>query len=349
MTAAGVALVTGAAGQDGAWLCRQLLDAGWQVWAAVHTSVPPVPWRWRELSIAGHPQLQVAPLCIEDAEACHDVVARSGASRIFHLAAISSVAQATADPVRAVQVNGMGTVHLLDAVRRVGGDAAVVVASSAEVHPGALTDERTPAVAAHPYALSKLIAEEAVRCYRNRFGLRASIAILFNHESELRGDSFVTRKIAAAAARAGAGSGETLSLGNLDATRDFGYAPDYMAALRALADLPAPEDLVIATGEVTAIRQFTTMAYAAAGIELRWEGQGAGERAIDTAGAVRIRVDPSFLRASDAPLQRGDATRARQRLGLRHSRDVFGIAQVMVAAEQRRLGLASLAVDTGTC
>ncbi|WP_313919242.1 GDP-mannose 4,6-dehydratase [Tahibacter sp.] len=333
-------LVTGAAGQDGAYLCRDLLATGCEVHAALRPDWPDEGlWRLRELGLLGQPHLHLLPLDVRDAAACAAVVERLQPQQLFHLAAVSSVAQALHDPLEAVECNGNGTLHLLEAVRRHARAARFVLASSGEIFAprDGVVEETCTLQARHPYALSKLLAHAALRCYRDSYGVQASAAILFNHESPLRGSAFVTRKIAAAAARRAAGEGVVLRLGNLDAQRDFGYAPDYVAGLRALAAAP-PDDFVLASGVCTSIRDFATLAYASAGISLDWRGEGADEHAVDARDGQRcIAVDAALLRRSDAPLLRGDATRARRELGFSHRMDVAGLARVLVDAERGRL------------
>ncbi|MCQ4165684.1 GDP-mannose 4,6-dehydratase [Tahibacter harae] len=336
-----VALVTGAAGQDGAYLCRDLLAAGWQVQAGVRPGAEePALWRLRELGLLGRPALQLLALDVRDAAACNDAVLQLKPQQVFHLAAISSVARAAQEPLAAVDSNGLGALNLLEAVRCHAPQARFVLASSGEIFVprDGVIDEDCALQARHPYALSKLLAHAAVRTYRESYGLAASAAILFNHESPLRGSAFVTRKIAAAAARRGAGGGEVLLLGDLSAQRDFGYAPDYVAGLRALAACAVPDDYVFASGECASIREFASLAYAAAGIEVRWQGSGPDEHALDAAGRRCIGVDPALLRRADAPLLRGDAARARRELGFANTVPLLRLVRLLVEAEQRRLG-----------
>jgi GDPmannose 4,6-dehydratase len=335
------ALVTGAAGQDGAYLCRDLLDAGFEVHAGLRPGWNDDSlWRLRELGLLGHPALHLLALDVRDASDCTAAIERVQPQQLFHLAAVSSVALAQADPLEAIASNGNGTVHLLEAIRWHAPATRFVLASSAEIfmpHEGVI-DETCAWRAPHAYAVSKLLAHTALRCYRDSYGLQASAAILFNHESPLRGSAFVTRKIAAAAARRAGGLADVLRLGNLDAVRDFGYAPDYVAALRVLATLARPDDYVIASGRCASVREFATLAFAAAGIALEWRGADRDEHAVDVRdGRTCITVDPDLLRRADAPVLRGDATRARRELGLVDSVDTAGLAALLVAAERRRL------------
>jgi GDPmannose 4,6-dehydratase len=332
-----LALVTGATGQDGAYLCRALLADGWRVCGTRRTGVEAVPWRFAELGIAAHPALELRAVDVTDTAVCADLVAALQPAQVFHLAAVSSVAAAYEAPLAALAASGTACANLLDAIRRHAPAAHLVYASSAELFDAPLVDESTPPRARSPYAFAKLVGHHAVAAFRDAYGVRASAAILFNHESPLRGAGFVTRKIAAAAARAARGADEVLALGNLDAQRDFGYAPDYVAAMRTMAARDTPADYVLATGVATTIRAFADAVYAAAGIALAWSGAGVDAVAHDAAGRLRVRVDPAFLRPLDAAVQRGDASRARRELGFAPSLTVTDLARTMLDAELRRL------------
>lgn len=333
-----LAVVTGATGQDGAYLCRALLDDGWRVCGTRRADGgDDALWRLHELGIAAHPALELRPFDLADASACAVFVGMLKPAQVFHLAAVSSVAAAFDVPLAALATSGTACANLLDAIRRYAPDTRLVYASSAELFDAPRVDETVPPRARSPYALAKLAGHAAVQAYRASYGVHASAAILFNHESPLRGAGFVTRKIAAAAARAACGSDEVLALGNLDARRDFGYAPDYVAAMRAMAARDAPSDYVLATGVATSVRVFVTTVYAAAGIALRWSGAGVDECAHDTHGVLRVRIDPALLRPLDAAVQCGDADKARRELGFAPSLDIAGLARTMLDAELRRL------------
>jgi GDPmannose 4,6-dehydratase len=255
---------------------------------------------------------------------------------VFHLAAQSRVAAALRDPYGSARSNAFATLQLLEAVRRTAPAAHFVFASSAELFGNAPApqDETTPFAPANPYAVAKQFAHAMTQSYRAVHGLAASCAILFNHESPLREADFVTRKISTAAVRLARGAGAPLTLGNLDAQRDFGYAPEYVAALTTMAQAAQGDDYVLATGVATSIRAFATLAFEAAGLRLAWHGGGAGEYAEDAAGRRVIEVDPALFRPLDAALLVGDARKARARLGFAPATDVAGLARLMVAAER---------------
>ena len=337
------ALITGISGQDGALLASQLLRVGVSV---VGTHRPDSDtrgdgfWRLRELAISGHENLTLRPLDPLDADACRAVLAEAGPDAIFHLAGQSSVAASFRDPAASIEVNGLGTVHMLEAMRAEASRAHFVLASSAEIF-GAPTqapqNESTPLAAISPYGLSKLLAHGAVASWRESFGLLASSAILFNHESEWRDPSFVTRKLSLGAARIALGREDSILLGNLDARRDFGYAPDHVAAMAAMAARTEGDDFVIATGEASSIRDYACAAFAAAGITLDWFGEGFDEVGVERGNdRVCIRVDRALFRPSDAPLLVGDSSRARRELGFKPSLGVADLARRMVEADLAR-------------
>ena len=334
------ALVTGISGQDGALLAKHLLDAGVAVVGTHRPHREPDLWRLRELGIAAHPRLRLVALDTGDAEACAELVAADAPDALFHLAAQSRVADSFRDPSASLIANGTSAVNLLEALRRHAPQAHFVLASSAEIFgtpTRAPQDESTPLAARTPYGLSKLVAHAAVGSWRASFGLRASSAILFNHESEWRDAAFVTRKISLGVARIALGLDTSITLGNLDARRDFGYAPDYVAAMARMATREHGDDYVLATGVAASIRDFATATFAAAGIALDRFGEGADEVGVEHGSdRVRVRVDPALLRPVDAPLLVGDAAKARRELGFAPSLDLAGLARRMFGRDLAR-------------
>ncbi len=339
MTSPMRALVTGLTGQDGAWLAAQLLRDGWHVTGTHRASSPASGWRLDELGIADHPHLATRALDPVDAEACDRIVADVAPHAVFHLAGQSRVAESFRDPRGSLEANGIGTVNLLEAVRARAAEAHLVLAASAEIFgtpTSAPQDEATPPRATSPYGLSKLLAHAAVGTWRASFGIRASSAILFNHESELRDPAFVTRKITRAAARIALGLEDDVALGNIDARRDFGYAPDYVEAMVAMASRPHGDDYVLASGLAASVRDFATAAFAAAGITLAWDGTAADEVARDARGIPRVRIDPTLFRPVDAPLLVGDASKARRDLGFEARTGLNALCARMVDADLAR-------------
>lgn len=333
------ALVTGISGQDGALLATRLLRDGAEV-TGTHRPRTPDLWRLAELGIDAHPRLRLRALDPVDAAACADCVATVAPDALFHLAGQSRVADSFRDPRASIEANGLSTINLLQALRLHAADAHFVLASSAEIF-GAPTqapqDERTPLAAHSPYGLSKLIAHAAVGSWRASFGVRASSAILFNHESEWRDAAFVTRKLSLGVARIALGREESLFLGNLDARRDFGYAPDYVAAMATMARRATGADYVLATGVASSIRDFAGAAFNAAGMALDWFGEGVDEVGVERGSdRVRVRIDPALFRPVDAPLLVGDARKARDELGFVPTMDLAGLARRMLDADIKR-------------
>lgn len=336
------ALVTGVGGQDGALLAAHLLERGVAVTGTHRPGRVFDAWRLRELGIDAHAHLRLVELDPANPSACTALVAGLQPDAVFHLAGQSRVAESFRDPRGSIEANGTSTLNLLEALRAQAPRARFVLASSAEIFGApehAPQDEATPLAARTPYGVSKLLAHAAVGAWRASYGLHASSAVLFNHESPLRDEAFVTRKISRAVARIVRGLEAEIALGNLDARRDFGYAPDVVAAMAAMAARDEAADYVLATGRAASIRDFATAAFEAAGMPLDWFGDGVDEVGVERGSdRVRVRVDAALLRPFDAPLLVGDAARAQRELGFAPSLDLAGLARCMVAADLARLG-----------
>ncbi|MGA9343198.1 MAG: GDP-mannose 4,6-dehydratase [Rhodanobacteraceae bacterium] len=344
------ALITGISGQDGAWLAARLLVAGIRV-VGTHRPGTPDLWRLNELGIASHRNLQLGELDPRDADACRALLRETRVDAVFHLAAQSSVAESLVDPLGTVAANGASALNLLEAVRCESPATHVVIASSAQIFAGSSPppfDEITATVPLGPYGVSKQLAHAAALAWRETWGLRASSLILFNHESELRGEDFVTRKISRAVARIALGRATDMALGNLDAQRDFGYAPDFIAAMARLAQRDEAGDFVLASGHSMSIRDFATEAFAAIDLALDWRGAGADEIGIERhSGTLRVRVDPALLRPRDVSNLVGNAARAQRELEFATTLDGAGIARRMVRADLARER--GERVDHGVC
>ncbi|WP_230594404.1 GDP-mannose 4,6-dehydratase [Rhodococcoides fascians] len=306
------ALITGVAGQDGSYLAELLLERGWALHGvakpgALHGSVNPlVEQHHVDISKPG-----VAQVLIRDIEPDY----------VFHLAGISSVWRSWNDPVLTTQVNGLSAAALLDACftqqEASGRRIMVVNASSAEIFAGSgvpLQNEGTRVAPTSPYGVSKALSHNMVEVYRSR-GLEATNAILFNHESPRRPDSFVTRKITKAAVAISRGTRDTLELGNLTSERDWGWAPDYVDAMAAMADYGKGDDFVVATGEAHSVADFVATAFEAVGID-NWRDH--------------VQSDSEMLRPVDSARMVGDATKARDLLGWAPTKDFDQIVKAMV-------------------
>jgi GDPmannose 4,6-dehydratase len=295
------ALVTGATGQDGSYLVEQLLDEGAEVHALVREEEPdgrPAP--------AVPEGVHVHTVDLLDGDRLEAIVAEVGPTEVYNLGGLSSVALSWQEPALTAQVSGVAVGRLLkaahDAQERTGTPVRFVQASSAEIFGHAAEvpqTEDTPVRPLTPYGAAKAYGHLLVAVYRAR-GLHATSCILYNHESPRRPETFVTRKVTAGAARIAAGLEDELAMGNLDARRDWGWAPDYVAAMVLAARAEEARDYVVATGVAHSVREFVAAAFRAAGIE-DWERH--------------VTLDPRFARPSDAPEQLGDASRARELLG----------------------------------
>ncbi len=286
-----IALITGITGQDGTYLSRALLADG----VEVHGVVRPNSSRPVEPGVIVHQGDML------DDRMLTELVTGLQPDELYHLAGQTSVAASWADPVGTVRETGAPTAALLHAIAESSAHTRFVLASSAEIfgRAPAPQNESTPIAPLSPYGSAKALAHHLVGGYRER-GVHASSCILYNHESPLRPERFVTRKITVAAARIARGLQDTITLGNLDAARDWGWAPDVVAALRLAAAHPEPGDYVIGTGELHTVREFAVEAFAAAGID---------------DGEDRVVIDETLLRPTDPPVQLADSTKARTELG----------------------------------
>lgn len=310
------AIITGITGQDGAWLAQQLLDDGYRVFGAFRRGAHPNRSNLSSLGI--EEKLEYVPFDMLEQSNMMRVIEQVRPDEIYNLAAQSFVGISFDHPIVTMEINAVGVVRLLESVRSVKPDTRIYQASTSEMFGKVRAtpqDERTPFYPRSPYGVSKLAAHWAIVNYRESYGMYACAGILFNHESELRGLEFVTRKITQAVARYSRGHREPLALGNLDAVRDWGYAPDYVAAMRLMLRRKEAEDFVIATGEGHSVREWASMAYGVIGVDLVWQGTGVDEIGIDRrTGKTVLRVDPAFFRPAEVDALLGDSSRARQLL-----------------------------------
>lgn len=315
------ALITGVSGQTGSYLAENLLARGWEVHGVQRDAVP-------EESIPPGVKLHQADLA--DFGATADVIGEVAPDTLWNLAALSSVAASWARPVETAQLNGSAVANILEALRGlppVPTGRGFVQASSAEIFGAAEESpqtETTPIKPVNPYGASKAYAHVLTGAYRAA-GLRASSVILYNHESPRRPEAFVTRKITAGVARIARGEQSELVLGNLDAKRDWGWAPDYAEALALVGLATTADDYIVATGESHTIRDFVATAFAAAGVH-DWERF--------------VRVDQAFLRPTDASLMRGDASKITNALNWKPTRRFAGVVTAMVEFDLAHAGQA---------
>jgi len=333
------ALITGNRGQDGAYLSRFLLQKGYQVYGADQAGAPGL-WRLNELGIAG--RVKELPMDLLDQPGLTALVRKVKPDEIYNFAAQSFVQTSFDKPVLTAEVNGVGVARLLEAVRKERPAARFFQASTAELFGSTGSAPRAEGTAFHPkspYSVAKLYGHWITVNYRETYGLHASCGILFNHESPLRGEEFVTRKIAAAAARIRSGLQQTVTVGNLDARRDWGYAKEYVEGMWRMLQQPRPGDYILATGRTHSVREFVETAFAAAGLKLAWRGKGLKEIGADRAtGKTLVTVAKEFYRPLDVELLVGNAAKARAKLGWQPKTKFKDLVALMVDAELKRLG-----------
>ena len=330
------ALITGITGQDGSYLAEFLLSKGYEVHCIIRRSSSFNTGRIEHLYLDEwvrdmHNRRLVSLHYgdMTDSSSLIRIIGEVKPDEIYNLAAQSHVKVSFDVPEYTAETVGVGTLRLLEAVRILGMEKTVRIyqASTSELY-GEVQEmpqtETTPFYPRSPYAVAKLYAFWIMKNYRESYGMYTANGILFNHESERRGENFVTRKISMAVARITAGLQDKLYLGHLDARRDWGYAPDYVECMWLILQQERPDDYVIATGEFHTVREFATLAFARAGIQLRWEGTGLEEKGIDTAtGRVLVEVDPRFFRPAEVEKLLGNPAKARRELGWNPSTTSF--------------------------
>lgn len=341
------ALITGITGQDGSFLAEFLLEKGYEVHGIIRRSSSFNTGRiehlyldeWvRDMKRKKHINLHYGDMT--DSSSLIRIIQHIRPHEIYNLAAQSHVKVSFEVPEYTAETDAVGTLRLLEAVRILGleRETRIYQASTSELY-GKVQEvpqsETTPFYPCSPYAVAKQYAFWITKNYRESYGMFAVNGILFNHESERRGETFVTRKITLAVARIAAGLQDKLYLGNLNALRDWGYARDYVECMWLMLQHDEPEDFVIATGEQHSVREFCDKAFACVGITLRWEGTGVDEKGIDTAtGRVLIEVDPKYFRPSEVETLLGDPSKAKKLLGWNPSKTSFDtLVRLMVDSD----------------
>lgn len=344
------ALVTGITGQDGAYLARLLLEKGYVVHGIKRRSSSFNTSRIED--IYQDPHIEGARFHLHygdltDSTNLIRIVQETQPDEIYNLAAQSHVQVSFETPEYTANSDAIGTLRLLEAMRILGMEKSCrfYQASTSELY-GLVQEvpqrETTPFYPRSPYAAAKLYAYWIVVNYREAYGMHASNGILFNHESPLRGETFVTRKITRAAAAISLGQQDKLYLGNLDAKRDWGHAREYVRGMWMMLQQDQPDDYVLATGETTPVRDFVDWAFADVGVTLEWRGEGVDEKGYCTAtGRCLVEVDPRYFRPTEVDLLIGDPTKARTKLGWSHETPVRELCREMVAEDLRQLQAAA--------
>ncbi|MGC8719917.1 MAG: GDP-mannose 4,6-dehydratase [Thermodesulforhabdaceae bacterium] len=335
------ALITGIRGQDGAYLAKLLLKKGYEVWGADRRSGDSSWWRLRELGVAA--DISFVYMDLMEQTNVIDVIKKIRPDEIYNLAAQSFVSASFEQPYVTTEVNALGVLRLLEAIRYFSPETRFYQASTSEMFGKAQTvpqNEKTPFYPRSPYAISKLYAHWMTVNYREAYGLFACSGILFNHESPLRGLEFVTRKITYGVARIKHKLQDKIVLGNLNARRDWGYAKDYVEAMWLMLQQDQPDDYVIASGKNYSVREFAEMAFRAVDIEIVWEGEGVNEKGRDAkTGRILVEVSPEFFRPAEVDILLGDASKAKEKLGWEPKTSLEELVQIMVEADLKRVAM----------
>ena len=338
------ALITGVTGQDGSYLAELLLEKGYDVHGVIRRSS--VDYRERIAHLEGQPHFHLHYADMGDSMSMVQVIGKVKPDEIYNLAAQSHVQVSFDSPEYTAQVDALGVLRVLEAVRLTGlaGTCRIYQASTSELYgkvEQVPRNEETPFHPYSPYAVAKQYGFWIVKEYREAYDMFCCSGILFNHESERRGETFVTRKITLAAARIAQGKQDKLYLGNLSSLRDWGYAKDYVECMWLILQNDKPEDFVIATGEQHSVREFCQLAFKYVGIDLIFEGDGADEKGIDkSTGKVLVEVSPDFYRPTDVVNLWGDPSKAKRELGWNPQKTSFEqLVKIMVDHDMAKVAV----------
>lgn len=337
-----IALITGVTGQDGAYLARLLLDKGYIVHGVKRRSSSFNTGRVDQLYIDPHEaetRFFLHHGDLTDATNLIRLIQEIQPTEIYNLAAQSHVQVSFETAEYTANADGIGTLRLLEGIRilKMGDSVRFYQASTSELY-GKVQEtpqsETTPFYPRSPYAAAKIYAYWITVNYREAYGYHASNGILFNHESPMRGETFVTRKISRAVAAIELGLQKQLYIGNLDSKRDWGHARDYVEGMWRILQQDEPDDYVLATGEMHSVREFIELAFRCVGREIVWKGQGVDEVGVDNrTGSELVRVDPKYFRPTEVDLLLGDPTKAREKLGWQHQTSFADLVKEMVDAD----------------
>ena len=335
------AVVTGITGQDGAYLTQLLLEKGYKVFGTYRRTSSVNFWRLEEVGAIGNPGLELVEHDLTDLGASIRLMEQAQPSEVYNLAAQSFVGVSFNQPITTAEITGLGAVNLLEAIRIVDPKIRFYQASTSEMF-GEVQQipqtEVTPFYPRSPYGVAKLYAHWMTINYRESYGIFGTSGILFNHESPLRGKEFVTRKITDAAARISLGLQGCLQLGNLDAKRDWGFAKEYVEGMWRMLQVDTPDTFVLATNRTETVRDFVSLAFKAADVQLDWQGSAESERGIDSrTGKAVVAVNPRFYRPAEVDLLIGNPEKAKTILGWEPKTSLEQLCQLMVDADLKRV------------
>lgn len=334
------AIITGITGQDGAYLTQLLLEKGYEVYGTYRRTSAVNFWRIEEVGVHNHPKLHLVEYDLTDLGSTIALIQKVNPDEIYNLAAQSFVGVSFEQPSTTAQITGVGALHLLEAIRLLNPKIRFYQASTSEMFgkvqaiPQA---ENTPFYPRSPYGVAKLYAHWMTVNYRESYGIFGSSGILFNHESPLRGREFVTRKITDSVAKIKLGKLDCLELGNIDAKRDWGFAKEYVEGMWRMLQVDQPDTFVLATNRTETVRDFVSMAFKGAGIQIEFSGQAEKETAVDTVtGKTVMRINPKFYRPAEVDLLIGNPAKAKEKLGWEPHTTLESLCQMMVEADLRR-------------
>ncbi|CNE15148.1 GDP-mannose 4%2C6-dehydratase [Yersinia rohdei] len=334
------AIITGITGQDGAYLAELLLEKGYKVYGTYRRTSSVNFWRIEELGIDKHPNLHLVEYDLTDLSASIRLLQTTEATEVYNLAAQSFVGVSFDQPATTAEITGLGPLNLLEAIRIVNTKIRFYQASTSEMFGKVQAIpqiEETPFYPRSPYGVAKLYAHWMTINYRESYGIFGCSGILFNHESPLRGREFVTRKITDSVAKIKLGKLDILELGNMDAKRDWGFAKEYVEGMWRMLQADVPDTFVLATNRTETVRDFVSMAFKAAGFNLRFEGKDENEVGIDTAtGKTLVKVNPKFYRPAEVELLIGNPQKAKDVLGWEPKTTLEELCQMMVEEDLRR-------------
>ena len=335
-----IALVTGATGQDGAYLSRYLVDLGYKVFGAYRRAASTNLWRLGELKLLDEANFSLIELDITDPVSCINAIKVAKPSEIYNLAAQSFVGASFKEPLHTSYASGIAVLNLLEAIRLSDKSIKFYQAGTSEMFGKVQAipqNESTPFYPRSPYGVAKLYGHFMSINYRESYDIFAACGILFNHESPLRGLEFVTRKITNSAAKIALGKLDCLELGNLEAKRDWGFAKDYVEGMHAMLQAPKADTFVLASGITTTVRDFVKMSFEALDIALVFEGEGVNEVARDKkTGKVVVKVNPEFFRPAEVDLLIGDPSKAKEQLNWSAKTNLNELCAMMVKADLER-------------
>ena len=334
------AIITGVTGQDGAYLSELLLVKGYRVYGTYRRNSSVNFWRIEELGIQKHPNFHLVEFDLTDLGNCISLLQRCNPDEIYNLAAQSFVGVSFEQPSTTAQITGIGALNLLEAIRLLDPKIRFYQASTSEMFGKVQAIPQVEDTAFYPrspYGVAKLYAHWMTVNYRESYDIFGSSGILFNHESPLRGQEFVTRKISDTVAKIKLGKAQTLELGNMDAKRDWGFAKEYVEGMWRMLQADQPDTFVLATNRTETVRDFVKMAFKAADIDIVFSGSNDKEIGTDNAtGEILVRVNPQFYRPAEVDLLIGDASKAKSVLGWEPKTNLEELCELMVKKDLER-------------